>query len=234
MRDSLWFCSKSKPGSQLLTTASSCPGAFVGRRQLGPLPGRPFPGWTGRRLGLGPEEAPRHWLAGQGPGARERLCAVLDLVKPRQPSPRVAPHNKSGPRPRWPRCRRLALYVLGGQGGGVRDTRRTGARTRRGRGWPCTGWRGAPGTPASLAGLLIGLLFALWLGVVVFFKVTPEDCRLPRVEKARRDSLRVGWGGGGEMSPQDAAGRVIRQQVCGWCAPPPLLQGPQITPGSCQ
>lgn len=37
----------------------------------------------------------------------------------------------------------------------------------------------------------------------------------------------MGWerGGGGEVSVQDAAGQVTRQQVCGWYAPPPLLQG---------
>lgn len=56
-----------------------------------------FPRWTGRRLGLRPEEAPRRWLANLGLGARERLYAELDLARPRRPSNGQPPHNKSGP-----------------------------------------------------------------------------------------------------------------------------------------
>lgn len=176
---------------------------------MGPLSRLPFPRWSGRRLGLRREEAPRHWLLGLGLGARERWCAELDSVRPHPPASCQPGHNKSGPRSRWPLCRRLAQSA-GRAGWGVGVGWRTLAgleADQAGKGLSRGGPGRGQGTPASLAGLPMGLLFASWLGV--FLKVTPEGCRLPGWRRPGGKETRWGVGWQGEVSAQDAAERVI-------------------------
>lgn len=151
------------------------PGRFCGKATvLAPLPAT----LPGARERAEPEarEGPAA-LAGQ-PGPGRPGAAGRGVVLGEAPAgPRVAGplHNKSGPRARWRRCRRLARSLRRGEGwllGGY--TRGIRARQGPGGGCPGSGWRGnagtllpppPPATPVALVHLLIGLLFASWLGV---------------------------------------------------------------------
>lgn len=202
-RDPLWFCSKSKPGSQLVLEPRSPARAWAllwAGDSPGSCPGDPS---CSGRAGL---QAGGGVAAGAGrPGPGRPGAVVRGVVLGEAPArSRVAVpgHNKRGSSPRWRWCRRLA-GVLGEWDRGLGSCK-TGTKAGRAGICPGTGWRGAAGTPAALSFSdqpFVCFVFGRCFGVFFFFsflffpKVTPGGCRLFEWRRPGGKSLAGGWGG---------------------------------------